>query len=285
MKMKKYIPIAALAIIFAACSNNGLLPDVDAMTNQPITVSAGVAELVSRGGMMADDLTTLGLTVSNPVKSQYTYTNVKYVRNGSAFTLASDIQPLWQNSTQEVTVSAWSPYVDGDLSGGYAFCVQADQTTDEAAKASDFLWARETVDPDGSQTDKKITCTEEGLLNIALQHAMSKLVVNIKHDTGQEQATIANVAVKKLENACLIDLAGGTIQTPTVAVKKDILAHKEATVPVGYNATYEAIFPPQKAAFDIMIELSDGRKFLYENGEFDFKTDCAYTISLVMGNN
>ncbi len=283
MNMERYIAMAAVAMMFAACSNDDMpISGVDAMTDKPLMVNADVAELSTRSGMSTVDLETLGLSISNPVNSLYSYANVKYTHNGSAFTPEGDVQPLWQNGTQEIIVSAWSPYIDADITNGYGFCVQADQRSEEAAKASDFLWVRETVDPDGVQTDKKITYNE-GALNIAMQHAMSKLVVNINLGTELEQVTVTNVVVKKLENACQLDLTAGIMQAPAVSVKKDIQAYKETTANAGYALTYEAIFPPQKAPFDIMVELSDGRKFLHENAEFDFQSDWAYTLNLKVG--
>ncbi len=285
--MKKARNILGLLALLAlsSCSNDDVQPNApatDAMTDRPVMVNADVAELQTRTGMATADLNTLGISISNPVNSLYSYDNVKYTHNGSAFTPEGDVQPLWQNSTQEVTVSAWSPYIDADITNGYTFTVQADQRSAEAAKSSDFLWVRETVDPDGPQTDKKITYND-GALNIALQHAMSKLVVNINLGTELEQVAVTHVAVKKLENACLLDLSAGTMQAPAVSVKKDILAYRETTPDAGYALTFEAIFPPQKSSFDIMVELSDGRKFLHENVEFDFQPDWAYTLNLKVG--
>ncbi len=263
--------MAAVATLFAACSNDDMpAPVVDAMTDKPVMVNADVAELATRSGMTTTDLNTLGLSISNPVNSLYSYSNVKYINTGSAFAPEGDVQPLWQNGTQEVIVSAWSPYIDADITNGYQFCIQADQTNREAAKASDFLWVREHVVP-------------EEVLNIALQHAMSKLVVNINLGTELEQLSVTNVAVKQLENACLLNLSAGTMQAPAASVRKDIRAHREATANAGYAFTFEAIFPPQKTSFDIMVELSDGRKFLHENAEFDFQSDWAYTLSLKVG--
>ncbi len=287
MNMNKYIAIAAVAMTFAACTNNDTpTPIVDVMTDKPVMVNADVAELATRAGMTASDLTTLSLTIHNAQSATYSYANVKYEGgNGTFAPAANQPKPLWQNSSQEVTVSAWSPYVDGDLTGGYAFAVAADQSGDEASAASDFLWAKETVDPDGDQTGKKITYNN-GALNIALQHALSKLTVNLHLATEIDAPTIAvsNVAVKGLENACTLDLNALTVQALSTSVKKDIIAHAE-TPQTGYDATFEAIFPPQNAAFGILIELSDGRKFLYENTAFDFQSDYAYALNLNVGKD
>lgn len=285
MKIKRYIGMAAAAMLFAACTNEAVTEAADALTDRPVEVNADVAELVTRSGIVADDLKTLSLTIHNEKSTAYSYTNVKYEHDGSSFVPAGDTKPLWQNAAQEVTVSVWSPYVEGDVSNGYAFSVPADQTGDEASAAADFLWVKETVDPDGVQTGKKITY-DNGALQVGLQHAMSKLVVSVRLATEIDNKTVAVscVAVKGVENACRLDLAAFTVHAPATSVKKDIIAHAETTA-TGYDATFEAIFPPQKAAFTLMIELSDGRKYLYENGEFDFQSDYAYALNLNAGKD
>ncbi len=285
MNMKKYIAMAAAALMFAACSNDDIpATGVDAMTDKPVLVNAAVAELVTRSGMSSDALATLSLTIENTANPKYSYSNVKYVGSGSAFAPEGDVQPLWQNGTQEVTVSAWSPYIEGDLSTGYAFTVPADQTSDDSSSAADFLWVSETVDPDGDQTGRKTTYRNDGSLAVALQHVMSKLVVNLRLGTEMDPAVaVSNVVVKGLENSCILDLAAFTVQAPANSVMKDIIAHAEQAKD-GYNATFEAIFPPQNAEFTIMIELNDGRKFLYESG-FDFESDHAYTVDLNVGKD
>ncbi len=263
--MKKVL--VGLIVLLAACTH---APEPDTLSNRPMQVQATLAAGTSA-------ISTLALTIDNPVNPAYSYTNLKLVSSGAALRPEGDIQPLWQNGRQEVTVSAWAPYLEGDITSPYPFCVAADQTTIEAREASDFLWAKELVDPDGDQTDKHITCSEEGILHIGLQHTMSKLVVRCTLGNELGDATIQNVAIKNMENACLLDLEAGTTQTPTTSVKKDIFAHKEA------NTTYAALFPPQQTPFAIMVEMSDGRTFIHENAAFDFQAGWAYTISLNIG--
>ncbi len=280
--------MAAVATLFAACSNDDMpTPVVDAMTDKPVTVNADVAELLTRAGMTSDDLATLGITITNAASPLYTYHNVKFVKDGSAtgFTPAEgEVTPLWQNATQEVSVSAWSPYVDVDVTNGYAFNVQADQTTVGATRASDFLWVSETVAPEGEQDGKKIQYAN-GSLKISLQHAMSKLVLNCRCGTELEGIAVTNVVVKNLENACLLNLSAGTVQPPATSVRKDIIAYKAETAKAGYDVAYEVIFPPQATAFAVMIELGDGRKFLHENAEYDFQSDCRYELDIVFGKD
>ncbi len=287
MNTRNILVLSALLALSSCSSDDMPIPTVDAMIDKPISVSAGVAELISRGGMTSGDLSTLGLTITNAANTLYSYENVKYIKDGSTTSFVpagGEVTPLWQNGTQEVAVSAWSPYVEGDLTGGYAFTVQADQTTAEAAKASDFLWTIETVDPDGDQTGRKIQY-DNGSLRISLQHAMSKLVVNLRFGTEMNDVAIKNIAVKNLENSCLLDLETGTVQPPASSIRKDLLSCRAETAKSGYDVSYDVIFPPQKSAFAVMVELSDGRKFLHENSEYDFLPDHRYDLDILLGKD
>ncbi len=289
MNMKRYIAMAAVAMMFAACTNDDMpTPEVDAMTDKPVLVNAGVAELVTRSGMTNDDLSTLGMTITNAANSIYSYEDVKFVKDGSAakfIPAEGEVTPLWQNSTQEVAVSAWSPYVEEDITNGYAFSVYADQTTPEASRASDFLWVSETVDPDAVQTGKIVYNGSDGSLEIKLQHAMSKLIVNISLGTEMTDVGVENVVVKNLENACLLDIPNCTMAAAAESVKKDIFAYKAETAKSGYDVAYELIFPPQKTPFAVMIEMSDGRKFLHENMEYEFMADYQYELDMRVGKD
>ncbi len=289
MNMKRYIAMAAVAMMFAACTNDDMpASGVDAMTDKPVLVNAGVAELVTRAGMTSDDLSTLGINITNAANSIYSYDKVKFVKDATTtgFTPAEgEVTPLWQNATQEVAVSAWSPYVEEDIANGYAFSVYADQTTPEASRASDFLWVNETVDPDAVQTGKIVYNGSDGSLEIKLQHAMSKLVVNIRLGTEMTDVGVENVVVKNLENACLLNIPNCTMAAPAESTKKDIFAYKAETAKSGYDVAYEVIFPPQEIAFAVMIEMRDGRKFLHENVEYEFMADYQYELDMTVGKD
>ncbi len=296
---KRLLAIATVAMIFAACSKNDA-PDVpqvpdtpvekDELADTPILFDASVATLVPRSGTTTERVETLGVTITNPANARYSYDNVKFVRAGAgtAFAVAEgETTPLWQNEKQAIDVSVYSPYTTADLTHGYPFSVVADQSTAEASQASDFVWAVATVDPGATpEATDLLRYDGDGKIAVDLQHAMCKLMINLRYGTALEQtADISFVAVKGVENSVLIDLATGTLSAPTASVRKDIIAHKEALANEGYLATYEAIFPPQHTTFDVMIELVDGRKFVHETLEFEFQSGYAYTLSLIVGKD
>ncbi len=290
MKRKKILSLAAVAAMMAACSSNDIpAPVVDAMTDKPITVRAGVATLTTRAGMTTDNLSNLGLSIANAVSpDKYSYKNVKFEKSaeGAAFTLAAEqVTPLWQNATQPVTVTAYSPYADGWTEGEQNFSVQTDQTTEENVKASDLLWAHQEVDPTATPGQDDPITYNNGALDISLGHKMCKLIVNMRMGTepNVKDATITATAVTGLNTQCTLNLADGTISaTDTPA---DIQAYKETTAS-GYAATFEALFPPQESTFNVEVALDDYRRFRYmQESPFTFVSGTAYTLNLVVGKD
>lgn len=289
MKRKRILSLAAVAAMMAACSNNDIpAPVVDEMTDKPITVRAGVATLKTRAGMTTDNLSNLGLSITNPTSTKYTYKNVKFekLEGATTFTLAAEqVTPLWQNATQPVTVTAYSPYADGWTEGERTFSVQTDQTTEENVKASDLLWAHQEVDPTATPGQDDPIIYNNGALDISLGHKMCKLIVNMRKGTepNVKDATITAMAVKGLNTQCTLNLADGTISaTDTPA---DIQAYKETTAS-GYAATFEALFPPQESTFNVEVALDDYRRFRYkQESPFTFESGTAYTLNLVVGKD
>ncbi len=288
--MKKLMLMAAGALIFASCTNDDVPagPGADGLTDAPVVVRAGVDELVTRAGMTTTDLSSLGLSILNPASDAYSYTNVEYVKTGGSFATAAGVAtPLWQNAEQEVTVTAYSPYNASWGAGEQTFAVMTDQSTADAAKASDLLWAQAAVTPSSPSQTGDITYSGRAL-NIRLQHKMSKLIVNLRYmgEIGESVAA-ESLTVKYLSAGCTIDTADGSIVNLDPAA--DITAYREtggnAVGGLTYKDCFEAIFPPQTMAFKLVILLDDGRDFIYHNPAFEFHPDIAYTLNLAVGKD
>ncbi len=283
--MKKILFGFLTLALLAGCSD-ATLPEaggVDAMTGRPVVVSAGVDARPTRAGMTTGDLTTLGLTIVNPNSAEYSYSNVKYEKNGSTFSAVGETTPVWQNRTQEVSVTAYAPYRE-NWTGEQHFAVQTDQTTAQAAKASDFLWAQNLVKPSAETQTGDIFCNRQERLVINLQHKFSKLVVNLRYlNEVAADAKAQSLTVKYLATGCTIDAESGAIAS--LEPPADIIAYKEAKAAEGYKERFEAIFPPQTSAFKLLILLDNGQDFVYHNSAFDFQSDIAYTLNLAVGKD
>ncbi len=283
--MKKILFGFMTLALLAGCSNDDM-PDmggVDSMTGKPVQVSAGVDALTTRAGMTTEDLTTLGLTIVNPNSAEYSYSNVKYEKNGSTFSAAGAKTPVWQNRTQEVAITTYAPYKEV-WAGEQSLSVQTDQSTAEAVKVSDLLWAQNVVNPSGETQTGDIFCNRQGRLVINFQHKMSKLAVNLRYlnEIGAD-VNVRSLTVKYLSTGYTFNTETGAISN--LGAAEDIVAYKEAKAVEGYKDCFEAIFPPQNMAFKLALLLDSGRDFEYYSSALDFQSDIAYTFNLTVGKD
>ncbi len=296
--MKKIPITAAVAFLFAACSNDELPPGIpiaDEMTDTPVMINAGVADLTTRAGMTTDDLSDLGLFISNlssddAISSKYTFKNVEFEKDADTgkFILVGSTIPLWQNETQKIIVQAYSPY-NAAWTNIHAVCyfeVKTDQSTETDLKASDLLWAAAEVDPAASAQTGNIKYNA-GALDITLKHICSKLIVNIRFGDEFPDMMIAEdgLSIEGLNPNGEIILAGGSIGYRGYT-KAAITAYKNQTATDGYDETFEAILIPQDALFSVKIALAGGRTFQWESdGKFMFRSGKAHTLNLDVGKD
>ncbi len=289
--MKKYIAMAAVAMMFAACTNDDMpeVPAVDKLTDTPITVNAGVGDLVTRAGMTTDDLADLGLTVQNPMAAKYCFYNVKFAKEASTgkFILASIDTPLWQNKTSKIWAWAYSPYNSNwyDLTTEQKIEVKTSQNVEADVKASDLLWAKGEVIPTATTQTGDIKYNN-GTLDITLKHVFSKLTVNMRFGTELADASDVPESGLTLNNLN----TKGTIQLVDAKIAnlegiEPITAYKNTSAPNGYNSSFEAILLPQTSNFMVEIKL-DTRTFQWTpNSEFTFESGRSYTLNLIVGKD
>ena len=230
----KYLAFAAVALMFASCSNDEDFVPQDNLKDAPITVTAGVEGMLTRAGHDADNLpATFYLTVTQTEEvSQYNYTNVEMTKgNGNNYTPSDNI--LWKDATR-------NPFVSAYTIEGTAFTVQTDQSTAENVIASDLLGAIK----ESGETSDDITITGDHL-GISVRHLLCKL--DVAFSWGNELATATTKTVKSVEyqgfgtdvtldrNACTI-----TQGETTTYIQAYV-----ATADEGVTYLSEAIFAPQ----------------------------------------
>ncbi len=277
--MKKLLLIAMCTLALIGCE----APEVDTLANQPIVVKANANQLVATEASSSDYLSTLGVSICNPASAEHSYTNVKYIRRSGLFTAAGgETIPFWQNATQAVQVTAYAPY-QANWTGEQPFAVAADQTTDAAYYASDLLWAQDSVQPSEAHQTGSITYHDEAL-HVRLQHQLAKLVVNLRYlDEIDADVVADSLTVKTLAIGCTFDADHGTLSAITTPA--DIRAHKHPTAPEGYDACFEAIFPPQQTTFKLVIMMSNAQDFVYYNPLFTFLPNVASVLNLTVGKD
>lgn len=298
MKIKKFYMAALAAAVLAGCSND----DEVTGTKQNVLPEDGVIRLEAEingmntraVGYSENGLEELGLFVNNSGNTTYTYNNV-YMKKDASGTWTSYMSDkttpctmLWQSESATVNVTAYAPYDATAPSGGtITGTVESNQITEEYGKKSDVLYANSSVTPKTPETSKDIyydATTQK--LNVRMNHALSKLTVNIRYGTEmtQDGATPSLTAVTLGETLTgySLNLADGSVEAS--GSKSGITMMLSDATATGYNKSAEAILVPQKAAFTITVTIGD-RTFVYSNAEFEFENGNAYTLNLLVGKD
>lgn len=236
----KYLAFAAVALMFASCSNDEDFVPQDNLKDTPITVSADVADLKTRAGYDADNLPAkFYLTVTQTEEvSPYNYTNVEMTKgNGNNYTPSDNI--LWKDATR-------SPFVSAYTTADATFTVLTDQSTAENVIASDLLGAVSTTEGD-------ITISGDNI-SVRFRHLLCKLDVTYSWGTefGDVAKSIKSVEYQGFGTDITLDRATATITSGTYTDVISAFVGKTTVDEVEKDMS-EAIFAPQTGNPKIVI--------------------------------
>ena len=236
----KYLAFAAVALMFASCSNDEDFVPQDNLKDTPITVSADVADLKTRAGYDADNLPAkFYLTVTQTEEvSPYNYTNVEMTKgNGNNYTPSDNI--LWKDATR-------SPFVSAYTTADATFTVLTDQSTAENVIASDLLGAVSTTEGD-------ITISGDNI-SVRFRHLLCKLDVTYSWGTefGDVAKSIKSVEYQGFGTDITLDRTTATITSGTYTDVISAFVGKTTVDEVEKDMS-EAIFAPQTGNPKIVI--------------------------------
>ncbi len=273
--MKKLLVLAGIALISAACNKNEMPthPAVDEMTDTPVLISAGVADLTTRAGQPAGELktgqmgfymTTEGTDPAADMKYNKENLQMSY-KEGEGWMADNGTLLLWKNKTSKVGYVAYHPFMEVGDDKIADIVVPADQNVE----VLDFLYVKgETTGP-----------TSEAGINLSLGHQMSKLTVSLR--TGNElggNVEFLKVTLKGLKNSCEFNLADGAWGT-SAAETSDVVMVRNS------NTEYEAIVIPQSSSeFMVEITTSEYRIFRYSQA-VTLAPGTAYELELKVGKD
>lgn len=241
--MKKYFMLAAVATMFAACTNN----DEPALQqNTPITVTASIGGLNSRAaGYSNSNLPATFYLSIDQEGTNYDYTNIEMTKGtDNNYTPATTL--VWASDNREgITIRAYTVNTT-------AVSVNTAQNEDGNCTASDLLGAVVTT---GSETTEEpdITISDDSGINIQFNHLLSKLDVEFTWGTEYDGKvkSITSVTLKNFAQAGSLNVENATVSGSSVA---DITALLP-TPAQGENATAEAIFVPFTPVSDATPQL------------------------------
>ena len=287
MRKIQILAMAALAAIFAGCSNNDdeVMKPKESLKDTPINVNVLLTDIQTRAGYDNTNQPTLFYLSIDQAGGNYDYTNVvmKY-ENGSWVAYESDAEDsaqkllLWEGSTGNVTVTAATFSLE--TSPSYSLSASADQSSDAKLKSSDHLcYYSNKVQPSASG------------ISISFDHIMSKLEIALKLRDEFEGLTDPITSV----------MLSGTSLTATYAPANadkwsDYSTADEVinTCPLlaydknARTATYEVILLPQTVAaktFCVTIFIGDKSYEWTSANAVTLASSNKYTLALTVGKN
>ena len=287
MRKIQILAMAALAAIFAGCSNNDdeVMKPKESLKDTPINVNVLLTDIQTRAGYDNTNQPTLFYLSIDQAGESYDYTNVvmkydgsKWVAYESADESAVQKQMLWEGSEGDVTVTAATFSLA--TSPSYSLSASADQSSDAKLKSSDHLYYYSNeVEPSASG------------ISISFDHIMSKLEIALKLRDEFEGLTDPITSV----------MLSGTSLTATYAPANadkwsDYSTADEVikTCPlVAYDtdartATYEVILLPQTVAantFCVTIFIGDKSYEWTSANAVTLASSNKYTLALTVGKD
>ena len=287
MRKIQILAMAALAAIFAGCSNNDdeVMKPKESLKDTPINVNVLLTDIQTRAGYDNTNQPTLFYLSIDQAGDNYDYTNVvmkydgsKWVAYESADESAVQKQLLWEGSEGDVTVTAATFSLE--TSPSYSLSASADQSSDAKLKLSDHLcYYSNKVQPSASG------------ISISFDHIMSKLEIALTLRDEFEGLTDPITSV----------MLSGTSLTATYAPANadkwsDYSTADEVinTCPLlaydtdARTATYEVILLPQTVAantFCVTIFIGDKSYEWTSANEVTLASSNKYTLALTVGKD
>ena len=287
MRKIQILAMAALAAIFAGCSNNDdeVMKPKESLKDTPIDVNVLLTDIQTRAGYDNTNQPTLFYLSIDQAGDNYDYTNVvmkydgsKWVAYESADESAVQKQMLWEGSEDNVTITAATFSLETPPS--YSLSASADQSSDAKLKSSDHLY----------YYSNKVEPSASGI-SISFDHIMSKLEIALTLRDEFEGLTDPITSV----------MLSGTSLTATYAPANadkwsDYSTADEVikTCPlVAYDtdartATYEVILLPQTVAantFCVTIFIGDKSYEWTSANAVTLASSNKYTLALTVGKD
>ncbi len=268
--MKKFIAIAALAIIAAGCENN-TIDEVQNPNEIRVEASMGGTRATLTEFEEGDVMGLFAVEYQNnaplPLQLAGNYiSNEPMTYNGTEW----DAQRTLYWSEQPCDFYAFYPYMELQTLKDFLFPVATDQSG-EGYEQSDLMWA----------VDVNVT-RENGAVKLPFQHLMSRLVVKLvkgpKYE-GELPETITT-HVYNTATTALVNLVDGNLEKYAVGPKNTITMRQIAA------DTFDAIVVPQHIETNTpLIEVTmDGIAYLLEYS-ISFRPGHQHTIELTLNTS
>ena len=271
MKKLRFIPLAALGLLAAACSNNE--SDSAQQEAKYITIEASI-------GNMTRATTTGNTSVfdAGDGVAIYAWTgsatavSADKVVNGVVNTLGTDGK--WTPATPMLWADMVTPHY---FLGIYPARTVSDFTADPYTldnanyEQSDLLVARQT---------SGLTATQNPV-SLTFDHAMAKLYVNMNFRNQWDQTPAIASCVATAASTATIDYLAQTV----TAGEQASVSMPAVAAQTGYAVTHSSIMVPQSGFRTVVITI-DGQPFTYtHDADIPLEAGKYTTLNLIVGRN
>lgn len=260
--MNKIYGIMAGVVCMAmiACSNDSIEPAEQ-------EASPKVARIETRADSNLTNQVGVFMVYGNMLSANNYINNMCLTSDGNGSWLA-DRTIYWKDNVTHADFYAYSPYAANiDNPTAHTFQIQADQSSTEKQKNSDFLWGWLA---DQEPTDK--------VLNITLNHIFSRAIVRVAPGEGFTEDELKNgtlsVRINGIRTQATINLSNGDVAVAGNA--QTITPLKEQ------DLQYSAIIVPQQVAETGLITVSwNGADYTFTNS-MTFTRGKQYTFTATL---
>ena len=271
MKKLRFIPLAALGLLAAACSNDESAPAQQEAKYITIEASIGAMTRATTTGNAAVFDAGDGVSIYAWTGSATAVAADKVV-NGVVTTLGTDGK--WTPATQMLWADMVTPHY---FLGIYPARTVSDFTADPYTldpadyEASDLLVARQLSGLIATQNPVSLT----------FDHAMAKLYVNMNFRNQWSETPAITSCVATAASTATVDYLAQTV----TAGEQATVSLPAIAAQTGYAATYSSIMIPQSGFRTVAITI-DGQQYTYTHTE-DIPLEAGkYTVlNLIVGRN
>lgn len=274
MKTNKYIALAALALSFAACTQEDDFTPQGNQKDVPLAIaSAGVAELTTRATINNDRLEegSIGVYMYSTTGDSYKGDNIKWIYNNGYWELDAETVVLFENNGEKQQIAAYYPYAEP--TEGKVQITLPEAYGDDYDNY-DYLYGEYAPLTSNPAT-------------IKMKHLMAKVTVNLATGTDID-AWDGIKSVELVDVPCMADwtLPGATLSNHST--NADIALYGNGFTYCGYA------LPNEAATITLRITTESGRLFtltaLLDNAETTDDTEVLssgihYTISVKVGKD
>ncbi len=273
MKTNRYIALAALALSFAACTQDDFTPQGNQKDTPIVIASAGVAELTTRVTINNDRLEegSIGVYVYSTTGDSYKGDNIKWTYRNGFWELDDQTVVLFENNGEKQQIAAYYPYAE-PTEGKVQITLP--EAYGEDYDNYDYLYGEYAP----------LTSNPAA---IKMKHLMTKVTVNVTTGTDID----AGDGVKSVELVGVPRTADWTLPDVTLSnygTNADLALYGKDLTYCGYA------LPNEAESLALRITTENGRLFtltiLLDNAETIYDTEVLssgihYTISVKVGKD